>query len=246
MEKGIRWKLAMAARVLDFARAHPSDDGSYNTLVSRLEDRVKRADALALQQRDGKSLENAAVTRRTELRADVLRLQMQHLVKAAELALPDHPELAGQFVLPPAGGTLKAFIVAAKSLLAAALPQKDLFLQLGVGDTFLDEFSQGVADFDASTQTAHSHHGERVGARADLKAVTAECVKLTAVLHGTFRTRFRKDPETLAAWESARIVYRPRKTKQETEPVPPPVPLLARVAVEPPKPAADDKDDKAV
>ena len=243
MQQQIRWKLAMAARVLDFARAHPSDDVSYNALVSRLEDRVKRGDALALQQRDGSEQEHAAIARREELRWDILRLQMKHLVLAAELALPDHPELAGQFTLPSTDASLKAFITAARSLLNAALAQKDLFLQLGVGDTFLDEFSQGVADFDASTQTAHSGHGSHVGARADLEAVAGECVKVAGLLDGIYRARFRKDAESLAAWKSAKLVYAPTRAKKLA--IVAPVPEPAAAEADPGKKKDEGKDGRA-
>ena len=253
MEQEIRWKLAMAARVLDFARAHPSADVSCNTLVSRLEDRVKRGDALALQQREGSEREHAAIARREELRWEIIRLQVKHLVRAAELAVPDHPELAGQFTLPPAGGSLKAFITAARSLLAAALAQKDLFLQLGVGDTFLDEFSQGVADFDASTQTANSGHGGHVGARADLEVVAGECVKLAGLLDGIYRARFRNDAESLAAWKSAKLVYTPARAKKlavvapTPEPAPGPGPAPAPVVADAGRGKRQDegKDGKA-
>jgi hypothetical protein len=229
MEANIRRKLSMAARVLDFARAHPSADASYSTLVSRLVDRVTRGDALAVQQVDGHEGEHAAVARRDELRRSIVRLQVKHLVRTADLATRDHPELAGQFFLPRSGGPLKVFITAAKAMLAAATPQKDLFLKLGIGDTFFDEFTKSVGEFDTSTEAAHGRRRDHVGARADLKAVADECVKLVGLLDGIYRTRFRSDTEALAAWDSARIVIAVSRSKGGETPPAPPAPAGSEV-----------------
>jgi len=49
MNISIRRKLEMAARVRDFARAHPDDNQGHTAAVARLEDRVARAEALAQQ-----------------------------------------------------------------------------------------------------------------------------------------------------------------------------------------------------
>jgi hypothetical protein len=224
MKAEIRRKLSMAVRVVDFAQAHPSTDPSYTGVVTRLQDRLTRADVLARQQRESSGGEHASVARRDELQQTILQPKLRHLVRIAEVAMRDHPELAGIFVPPRANTPHKVFITAAKSMLAAALAQKDLFVSLGLGSTFLDEFSQALAEFDQRTQEAHAGRRGHVGARADLTAVCDECTTLATLLGGLNRDRFRADPELLAAWQSARNVIGPFRSKQGTAPAPAPAP----------------------
>ncbi|MEO8140135.1 MAG: hypothetical protein ABI742_10840 [Gemmatimonadota bacterium] len=49
MNTGTRLKLEMAARVLDFCRAHPSDDPEVKAVAGQLEDLLTRARALEQQ-----------------------------------------------------------------------------------------------------------------------------------------------------------------------------------------------------
>ena len=51
MQADVRRKLTMAARALSFTRANPPSDASHTAVVTRLEERLARADALALQER---------------------------------------------------------------------------------------------------------------------------------------------------------------------------------------------------
>jgi len=61
MDGGVRRKMEMAERVLAFLRAHPFSDPSEQAIVARLEERHRRAEALALQQRS-----SSAPGRRTD------------------------------------------------------------------------------------------------------------------------------------------------------------------------------------
>jgi hypothetical protein len=223
----IRRKLAMAVRARDFAQAHPSTDASYTALVARLQDRLTRADGLAMLQRDGHNGERAAVAHRGALRATIQRVQLRHLVGVAAMAAKDHPDLSGSFVYPDSGGPYHTFITAARSMLAAAAPNKDLFASLGLGDTFLDELTQAVAEFDATTEAAHARRRDHVGARAELATLADECIKLTGLLDGFYRIRFRNDSQSLAEWESSRNVVGPFRPKQQPAPAPTPAPAPA-------------------
>lgn len=217
----------MAARALDFAAAHPSTDAGYNALVARLKDRLAQADQLAIEQRDGQVLKHSAVARRAELRDSIARIQLRHLVGVAQLAAKEHPELLKLFPPPPSGGPHKTVMTAARSMLAAAQPQKDLFVSLGLGATFLDELAQAIADFDKATEDGHTGTREHVGAGAELLVAAEDCVKLTLVLDGLYKLWFRNDPKSLAAWKSSRNVVGPYKGKLQPAPAPPPEPVPA-------------------
>lgn len=209
MQAIIRRKLSMARRALDFASAHPVADGSFATIVKRLDAMVTRGDALGMQQSDGRIGESAAVARRRTLRDTIRSQQLSRLVGIAELAAKDHPELVRKFLMPRGDLPNKTFLLAARSLLTAAIPRKELFVSLGLGDTFIEDLTQSLDELEAATETAHTGHSDHVGARADLTAMARDCVRDVRLLDTYFRAAFPNDLELLGAWESARNVAGP-------------------------------------
>lgn len=217
MQADVRRKLSMAARALDFSRAQPSTDASHTTVVTRLEERVARAETLAIQERDGRVGERASTTRRRELRTSIQEM-LRHLVRTAKVAAKTNPALAGDFVLPKVTGPFRTFATSAKAMLAAATPIKDALAANGIGDTLVDDLTATLAEFDEATTAAHTARREHVGGRADLIAVADECVEQVQLLDGLNRKRFKSQPELLAAWESARNVVGPFRPKDATTP----------------------------
>src|ERR1041384_2961448 len=198
MRAVVRRILAMAVRVLDFIRANPSTDPSYVAVVSRLGGRLKGADQPAAQERDGLLEERNATARRLELRRTMLHDQLRHLAHVAGLATKERPDLAGRFALPLGNAPHKTFFTAASAMLARAIQETDLFVGLGLGDTFLDDLARNVAEFDEVTTRAHEGRRQHVGARADLDAVPEEIRDRVVVLDGLNRARFRDDADLLA------------------------------------------------
>src|ERR1041384_948817 len=126
MKAVVRRILSMAVRVLDFIRDHPSTETGFVAVVSRLEERVKRADTLAVQERSGNLQERNATRRRQELRRAMQMGQLRHLANVADIASKRRPDLAGKFKLPSATGPHKSFFTAASEMLAGAVQEKDL------------------------------------------------------------------------------------------------------------------------
>ena len=164
------------------------------------------------------------------MRKTLERVQLRHLVGVAELAAREHPELEKLFVAPKSGAPLKVLITAAKLLLDAAVPKKDLFASVGLGDTFLDELTAAVAEFDQSTDAAHSGLRDHVGASAELPVAAEDCVKMAKLLDGLYRIRFKNDPESLAAWESSSNVVGPFRTRKGASAAPVVTPPAAGMA----------------
>ena len=239
MQAEIRRRLATAAQVLEFVQAHPDTDPGYVALVARLQERVARGGTYAIQQRDGSADETAASSQRREIRR-LMMARLRHLARVASEALADHPDLQGAFALPNPSAAHMAFITAAKSMLATATAQQALLVGLGLGATFVDDFTKAVATFDAATQGTHVGRRDHVGARAELAAVAEDCIHLTRVLDGLNQTRFRADPELLAEWQSVSNVVTPSRRKKAPAPTPAPAqaqgpaPTPAAAAVAPP------------
>ena len=217
MKARVRRILAMGVRARNFNRANPSTDAGYIGIAARLEELIPRADALAVQERVGKLEERGATARREQLRRKITEL-LRHLVRVAEVAAKERPELADQFKLPSATGPYKDFITGAKAMVAKATEERELFVRKGLGETLLEELGQLVTQFEATTDSVHSGRRAHVGARADLGPVSDEIVELVNLLDGLNRLRFRDDAERLAAWESARNIVGPFEAKPPTPP----------------------------
>jgi hypothetical protein len=98
-------------------------------------------------------------------------------------------------------------------MLAKAESQMDLLVSQGMSETLLDDLGKGYEEKSRSGRRDH------VGARADLDTVTGEIMEQMRLLDGLVRHRLGRDSELMAAWESARNVPGPFRTK--VSPAPP-------------------------
>lgn len=207
-------KLDTAAMVRDFLRAHPLEGTSYITSLARFEELLERAEELASQYRAGVIMARAASAQRRELRHVLQSELLPHLVGVGRLAAKSRAELDRQFTLPRGNQTHRAFLTAAKGMLAKAEGQKEALVDEGMSETLLEDLSKAVTGFEAASEASGAGRRDHVGARIELEGVTAAIMERIGVLDGLVRYRFRKDGELLAAWESARNVKGPsRKAK---------------------------------
>jgi len=210
----------MAARVREFSRSHPSDDPSHATVLARLEDRLTRADVLAVQERAGRIAELSAAGRWEELRRTMEFQLLRHLVRAGELAARENPELTGKFRLRMPNATHKAFLISARAMLADGVANKDLLVSQGLSETMLGELDKAVGQFEVATDAGGAGRRDHIGARFDLEAVSNELLQVVELLNTFNSFRFRSDPELAAAWQSARTVFgasRPKPAAPPTE-----------------------------
>ena len=213
MNAEVRRRIEMAERARGFSRANPFQDPTSATVIARLEDLVTRANALAHQESAGRIARHAATVRRIDLRHALVSHFLRPVVRAAELAAKQRPDLLGKFRLPSSSATSKSFFMAARSMVTTAVAEKELFASLGISDAVLADLGRAVDEFELATEAAHMGRSNHVGARADLKEVTADLMDLIAVVDGLNRHRFREDPEKLAAWDSERNVIGPIRPK---------------------------------
>jgi hypothetical protein len=226
MQADIRWKLSMAARALEFSRANPSTDASHVGVVTRLGEQLTRADALAIQERDGRLIARNAVERRQVIRRTLEQQTLRHLMRVATAAARENPTAAGLFALPRHPGPYRTFITSARAMLTAATAHRDLLIQHGLGETTIEYLTGALAEFETATANQHAGRREHVAARAELINVANECVELVGLLDGLNRARYEDDAPLLAAWESARNLVTRYKANAELPATPlPNIPL---------------------
>jgi len=212
MNAKARRKVEMGSRVLNFSRAHPDASPGYAAALSRLEDRLTRAELLATQQREGIFEVRAATAQKRDLRRTMRRTQLMHLASVAEVAAKELPELAQKFVVVPEGTPYLAFRTAARSLVAEAQTQKELLVKHGLADTVLDSLVGALDQFDQAVEQGTEGRRAHVGASAELDAVADEIVQIVRVMDGLNRFRFAEDSESLAAWESSSNTFGPPRS----------------------------------
>lgn len=174
--------------------------------IGGLEELVARAEAHAAQEIAGRVTELAAIGRRDELRNNIHFQLMRHLIRTAELATKDHPELLGKFRTPPLKSANSTYLIAVKKLLAEGRANQDLLVTYGLSVAMLDQLTATIALFETAINDRRTGRVGHIGARAELEAIGSEILKRVGQLDSFNRERFKKDPEHLAGWESVATV----------------------------------------
>ena len=222
MNRVVRRRFEMAVRVRDFYRAHPSTDASFAAVIAQLEEKIARIDALAKQEQGGFFTTHASSVRRRVLRRRLHNELLRHLVTVAQVAAVKQPGLEEHFELVAVNASNEAFRTHARKLLEQGQAQKELLAAHGLADRLLEDLAAAVADYDASVEESNEGRRDHVGARADLKAVSDDVMRLVAMLDGLTRYRFSSNAELLAAWVSARkVVLGSRATEEPAAETPP-------------------------
>jgi hypothetical protein len=202
-----RRKLEMGARVLEWSQAHPDPSPGYAAAVSRLEDRLNRAEQLAEQQRNGILEVRRATRRKEELRRTMKTAHLSHLASVAEAASSEEPELVQKFVVPRRVNTYLAFRTAARGVSAEAESRKEMLVKHGLSESVLQDLIQLLDEFDLVVEQGTQGRAGHVGASSELDNVSSEVVQIVDVMDGLNRVRFRKDGERLGAWASVSSVF---------------------------------------
>ncbi len=215
MNRIVRRRLEMAVRVRDFSRAHPSADATYAPVLGRLEELVVRMETRAKQQQTGQLARRASSARRRTIRRRLHHELLRHLVTVADLAAAEQPGLAEWFRPPNGNWSNETFRTAARKMLEEGQARRELFARYGLAERLLEDLAAAVDDFDASVAESNEGRREHVGARAELKAVSDEVLRLVEMLDGLNRYRFSGNAELRAAWESARNVVSGPRPKED-------------------------------
>jgi len=207
----------MAARVRDFLRAHQLDGVGQGLGLAKLEELLERAENLATQQRTGVAVVRSATKQRQEIRSALQPKILGYLSVVGAVAVTQNAELAEQFRMPPPNATHQALLTMSRAILEKATAQKQLLVSLGMSEQVLDELATALGEYEQTLEATSAGRREHVGARADLKAVAAEISKQLRLLDKVVRYRFGDNPELMGAWDSARNVAGPFKTKNEPQ-----------------------------
>src|SRR5260370_9102321 len=102
MNRLLRRRLEMAARVCECLRTHQKQEEGEEPALIRLEQLIERANALAAEQRAGLVASRSAAAQRIEIRRVIEAKLLRFLMAAGAVAAPSHLTLIVRFSLPPA------------------------------------------------------------------------------------------------------------------------------------------------
>jgi hypothetical protein len=215
MKAKTRNRIAMGQNVVSFSEVHPDTSAGYATTLASLKERLARADALISLQHDGFAGVRATTDQKRDLRHVMLRTQLRHVVRVAELAASEVPEIVQRFVLPRDQTPYVEFQPLAHAFVAEALNHKELLVRHGLAETLLEDLVKNLELFDKAMKQAGDARRNHVTASTELDEIGAEIVNLVKVLDTFNRSRFRGSLGLLAAWESTSNVFGPIQPTDE-------------------------------
>ena len=144
-----------------------------------------------------------------------------HLVRVAELAAKEVPELAQKFVLKREQTPYLEFQAAAHAMLAEAQSNKELLVKHGLAETLLEVLVQNLDRFDKAIEQGTDARRAHVSASAELDVIGNEILHLVRVMDTFNRSRFAAATEILAEWESvSNVIGPPHPAADQPEPPP--------------------------
>ena len=207
----------MFARVQHFtaerAASFPADTLGGET-VAELGAVIETLTGAITSQTSGLSSVQRATAERMAAR-EALRESMQAIARTARAMALDTPGLENKFRLPRSGSD-PALLTTARAFAADALPLKDKFLRHEMNAGFIEDFKEEIADLERAMSSQNTGRNAHVSATASVEAAVERGMNAVRKLDAIVRNKFRDDPATLAAWESARHIESPSRTRRRS------------------------------
>lgn len=209
-------------RISDFGEARAADFAASSLGGQKLAEvkaLVVELDKLGETQQSAGGAARASAEAKRAARSSLLR-QMRAIRETARAMESDTPGIASKFRVPTTNGD-EVLINAARSFVVTATPLKSDFVKREMPADFLEQLSATIDEFERATNDQNLNTGQRVGTTAGVKNALSRATRLRKELDPIVRNKYRDDPASLAAWESASRVERAPKRKSKTKQPPP-------------------------
>lgn len=207
----------MFVRVQSFAseRAALFPEGSLGAeTVAVLRKVVEELTEAGTTQTSGLSSVQRATAERMAAR-EALRESMQAIARTARVMALEMPGLENKFRLPRSGSD-PALLQTARAFVGDALPLKADFLRHEMHESFVEDFKEDIADLERAMGQQNTGRDAHVSATASVETAAERGMNAVRKLDAIIRNKFRDDPATIAAWESARHVESATRTRRRS------------------------------
>ncbi len=153
-----------------------------------------------------------------KIAAKILRTQMEKIRETADAIAEAEglPDFDDQFIAPRSR-SYTALLIAAKEYHTEATEHKALFLEFEMDEDFLDDLEDAINDLKGDGTAQIEGLSGQVGGTAALRDALERASAARAQLLPIVRNKFANNPATLAQWETAAYIERPRR-KPKTKP----------------------------
>lgn len=217
MNSSINRMHQMFVRVLGFADAHADafPAGSLGAeMVAELRRVAGELTEAATSQTSGLSSVQRATAERMFARKK-LRASMKAISHTARAMALDTPGLEAEFRLPRSGSDT-ALLQIGRVFAATALSLKDKFLRHAMPASFIEDFEGDIADLERTMGEQNTRRSAHVTATVTVESGAERGMNAVRKLDAIVRNTYRNDPAALAAWESARHVESPMRSRRRT------------------------------
>jgi hypothetical protein len=207
----------MGESVSEFGHATPTTSAAFNALLATLDDLLRRAKQAAARQLEGITQSRGATALRTSLEGVMRGTHLGHLAQVATSASQEEPNIRPAFRLAKDARTIRGFRNGASRIAEAAQEHRELLSKYGLAETMIEDLVATLDKYDGAVLQGVEGRRSHVEASAELTRIAGEISRVVQVMDGFQQLRFARDPEKLAAWESARKVLAERRSPAETE-----------------------------
>lgn len=202
----------LATRMRDFGVAQTASfpaAGVGGQKFAELDALITQIDQSGAQQALTKASAQSSTDANKGLRISI-RSQMKAIRQTAVSLEPEQQGISSLFRMPVGSGD-EVLINSARAFITAATPMKALFISRELPATFLDDLAASIVQLEEGVSRSNQHRANRTAATASLKTSLARVLELRRELDPIVRNKFRNDPATLAAWDSASHLERAPK-----------------------------------
>jgi hypothetical protein len=210
-----RRRFERLVRIADFGEAHADsfDAGSKGgTALANIRTTLTEVGKLDATRNTGDSKAKQGTSIKREARAS-LRSQLANISRTAKTISLDMPEVKDKFRTPNGNVNDQTLLGIARSFVVEATPLRDKFIEYDMPEDFLDTLNKSLTDFEKAINQQNTGVGTRTSAISAIEVALergeAEAKRLDTIV----RNKFRVDPSTLAAWESAQHLEHAGKGK---------------------------------
>src|SRR2546423_1835320 len=152
-----------------------------------------------------------SATERKEAPRQLLRAALEQIRNTARGMDADTPGTAARFKLT--SRTDDALLAAARAFQTNAQSLKAEFIKNELPADFLDQLEKHLTAFEQGRAAQATYVARQVAATTAIRALLKDSAQAVKQLKPIVRNKYRDDPATLAAWESASRIERPAKQK---------------------------------
>ncbi len=203
------------ARCVGFSEERAADfpaDTARGKSAANLKSILAEIERLDVESATHVRLKKQGTSDKQDVRETLTRL-VNTLSDTAEALAADHPEISGVFRRLKSNSNERTLLATARSFAGAAPRFRNLLVEADLPPDIVERLKAGISNFEESSSRKERGASAKASAEAALDDAFRRADQELERLDVFVRNKFGDDPATMAAWERARHLERPRHSK---------------------------------